>query len=63
MQQKYRMETHVAQTSYVSLKLSEIQARFEELMAEEEQSGLSLVEQDPHGQTIAETCNPYNRDD
>ena len=60
MQQKYSMETHLAATSYVSLKLSEIQARFEELMAEE--SELSLVDQDPLGQTIADTCNPYNRD-
>ena len=61
MQRKLSMDTVLSQSSYVSLKLSEIQQRFEELMAEEANSELSLVESDPLSQTIAEGCDPYNR--
>ena len=61
MQRKLSMDTVLSQSSYVSLKLSEIQERFEQLMAEEKETELSLVDSDPLAQTIADTCDPYNR--
>jgi len=47
-------------SSYIALKLSEIQQRFEELK-DEDLAGLSLEEDADNESPLIDNCNPYNR--
>ena len=47
-------------SSYVALKLSEIQQRFEELR-DDDLAGLTLEEDVDSDSPLLDDCNPYNR--